>query len=235
MENYYYQVTIKKLFKLVAYCFLAVFPCALQAQLHDGGEKIEDPLAKPMVWTKLKLAPSDSVLWAHYYSKPLVCLSSEERNQWKALQDQLLSALGEVVIEGVSDHVDWEADFGEAVNEESNIDVSREQEAIALETENYLNRLAETLTAETQMITELKSDLLMNFFIIDEIYSDEFRQLGVEYESYLALHPKGEYDKEKWISEKEKELHKLKKKRFHELEKQIRRNARKHHQLSRTP
>jgi predicted RND superfamily exporter protein len=113
-------------------------------------------------------------------------------------------------------------------NVEANQAIVSEHERVDAEIQAYINRLEQSLVEEMSMIKDLKSNLHLNFFIIDELYQEEFQQLGVPYENYMALHPKGDYSKEQWVEEKEKELYKIKSKNFQKTKKQALKDARKH-------
>lgn len=215
--------------------FMSMFT-TLQAQdLHASAKDgADDPLKKPNIWKFLKDHPSDSAMWSSYYDKPLICLNSSEQKQLRACQEELLKGLNEVVIEAQSDHVDWVAEE-EDIDVAAHSDISREQEMLEQETNNYLARLEASIIEESQMVKQLKNNIAMNFFIIEELYAEEFRELGATYTEYLTEHPNEEYDKEKWIKEQEKELEKLKKKYFKEMKKQLLHNAKQHRQLIQTP
>lgn len=215
-------------------CFFGVGSPAKGQEAFALSENTDDPLKKPAVWNHLESRPTDSAAWANYYDKPLICLSASEAEQLKACRAELMKGLGEVVIEAKSDYVDWES-AEENIEEEAHADISQEQEMLEMETNNYLARLKKTYVEESQEVKQLKANVTMNFYIIEELYAEEFRELGQEYTTYLSQYPDESYDKERWISEKEEELEKLKKKHFKKVKKQLMKNAEKHQQLSQTP
>jgi hypothetical protein len=214
MENSYIRIAL-----------LAISAWAISsaAQAQDAAPK--DPLGKPKVWEELAGHPEDSVMWARYFAKPLACMSKHDRDRMAAWRGQLERDLAAVGAD-VSASVNWEEPV--QASESTETAITREYDRAEAELQAHIARLEETMVGEQQLITDLKQNIPMNFFIIEELYEEEFRSLGVAYKSYLTVHPGGKYSKQEWLEEKEQELQKLKKKQFEHLKKRLLKNARKH-------
>lgn len=210
----------------IRFVILGCLLCCFTSFATYGQEAINDPLSKPNVWEELKGHPDDSLMWSRYVSKPWACFNKTDRDNINLWKKSLVKALNEVVVEAKTDHVDWAEESTKDV--EADEAIEREHERVEGEIKAYIARLEQVLVEERQMIRDLKSNINMNFFIIEELYQEEFAALGVPYEGYMTLYPKGNYNKQEWIEEKEKELYKLKSKNFQKVKKQVLKDARKH-------
>ncbi len=75
------------------------------------------------------------------------------------------------------------------------------------------------ILSERQDLNELKGNILENFVIIEDIYSDIFDEYKVEYTYYNEAHPDGTYSKTKWVEDHEAKLKKLRDDQIKKLQK----------------
>lgn len=175
----------------------------------------DDPLGKPAVWTKLQKSPVDSVLWAQYFGKPWICMNSNELSDLKSWREELLT-LFEVEHKNEGDAVKWD-DPKEHVNgklEYVDHEIEAEKERLNQEMRVYVQELKTYMVEESSTLKRLKKNILVNFVMIEEVYEEEFNKLGVDYVWYEDKYPKGKYNKQTWVQEKEEELRKLKELEF---------------------
>lgn len=174
----------------------------------------DDPLGKPHIWIKLQKSPVDSVLWAQYFGKPWVAMSETELTDLISWRKELLNIFE---VEHIDDaNVDWD-DPKEHLNGKLEfVDHEIEAEKIRLEKEMtvYVKELKTFIVEESTTMKRLKKNILLNFVVIEELYEEEFQKLGVTYVWYEDKYPKGRYNKQTWILEKEDELRQLKEKEF---------------------
>ena len=175
----------------------------------------DDPLGKPTIWGKLLKSPVDSVLWAQYFGKPWICMNNTELSDLKNWREELLT-LFEVEHNAEADEVKWE-DPKEHINgklEYVDHEIEAEKERLDKEMRVYVQELKNYMTEESTTMQRLKKNIAVNFVMIEELYEEEFEKLGMKYTWYEDKYPKGRYNKQTWIHEKEEELKQLKIKAF---------------------
>ena len=117
---------------------------------------------------------------------------------------------------GEADAVNWE-DPKEHVNgklEFVDHEIEAEKQRLDREMTVYVQELKSYIVEESTTMKRLKKNILVNFVMIEELYEEEFEKLGVSYIWYEDKYPKGRYNKQIWVQEKEEELRKLKEKEF---------------------
>ena len=195
--------------------FLLLSCCVCQVSFAQNDEWVEDPLKKAEIWKQLKDNPVDAKLWSDYFGKALTDLSPKEKQQlsdWK--QELMLKHLA-----------DNEAVVGFVVDIENSEDVFIDEDAYseiekriqeALKNGEMSVSLADftgieaMIMLESNSVKELKRNILQNFVILEDLYSDRFDEYETKYTYYSETHPDGKYDFIKWIDEQDAKLHDLK-------------------------
>jgi len=175
----------------------------------------DDPLGKPAIWNQLQKSPVDSVLWAQYFGKPWICMSNNELSDLQSWRDELLTMFKEEHSHD-NDHVNWEDPKAHIDGKLEYVDHEIEEEKKRLDQELivYVQELKTYMLEETSTLKELKKNIIVNFVMIEEVYEEEFQKMGASYVWYEDRHPKGKYNKQTWVQEKEEELRRLKEKEF---------------------
>ena len=198
---------MKRLLSVCLFIFLTII--TTQAQDFE-----EDPLNHPQVWAKLLKTPSDFTLWNDYIGKEWGEMSKVEKTEVIAWRRHLLAGKTftkkETQITGMpEEHLEeTEVIIQEVIKvEQLNAQEIRALEAIMLEEEHEM----------TQLTTNISS----NFIVIEDLYDEIFKELGHNYVFYSEKHPKGNYSKTSWVEEQEKNVKKIKNKRYHALRNRI--------------
>ncbi len=189
------------------YLFLMFFALCAQAQF------IDDPLKKPAQWEKVRKNPTDIETWANYYGKKWILMTPAEQQQVMEWKHQLI----------LQDIADKEAIVTSAENPasaSSEISSSTELPAKALQDMEAFIR------EEKKGLNDLRSNIHENFVILEDMYRDIFKELGVTYIAYEKKYPKGDYSRVKWIEEQEAQIRILKESKIKQVRSQLSSNAR---------
>ncbi|MGB0523366.1 MAG: hypothetical protein ACPGJS_10430 [Flammeovirgaceae bacterium] len=175
----------------------------------------DDPLGKPNVWQQLQKSPVDSVLWAQYFGKPWICMNSDELSDLKSWREELLTIF-ELEHKAERDEVKWDDPKEHLDGKLEYVDhqIEAEKQRLDQEMRVYVQELKHYMVEESSTLQRLKKNIAVNFVVIEELYEEEFEKLGVKYVWYEDRYPKGRYNKQSWIHEKEEELKQLKLKEF---------------------
>jgi hypothetical protein len=200
---------MKTLLSFCFFAFLTIFSLTIQAQDFE-----EDPLKHPEIWAKLLKTPSDFTLWNEYIGREWGEMSKEEKTEVIAWRRHLLAGKTftkkETQITGIpEEHIEeTEVITQEVIKvEQLNVREIKALEAIMLE--------------EEQEMTQLTGNISSNFIMIEDLYDEIFKELGHTYIFYDEKHPKGKYSKTSWVEEQEKNVKKIKKKRYRSLRSRI--------------
>lgn len=189
------------------YLLLMFFALCAQAQF------IDDPLKKPAQWEKVRKNPTDIETWANYYGKKWILMTPAEQQQIMEWKHQLI----------LQDIADKEAIVTSAENPAAaspQVSSSTELPAKALQDVEAFIR------EEKKGLNELRSNIHENFVILEDMYRDIFKELGVTYIDYEKKHPKGDYSRVKWIEEQEAQIKILKENKIKQMRNQLSSNAR---------
>lgn len=195
--------------------FLLLSLFASQSLFAQDDEWVEDPLKNAAIWKQLKNKPIDSQLWSDYFGKPLSELSSKQKQKFSEWKQELMLrhlAENEAVIGFVIDTENSEDFF---IDETAYTEIEKRIQE-ALQSGELSVSLADFMGIEAMIliegnnIKELKSNILQNFVILEDIYNDRFNEYQVKYVYYSDKHPDGKYDFIKWIDDQDAKLHDLK-------------------------
>jgi hypothetical protein len=188
------------------FCFLLMLSSfGAQAQF------IDDPLKKPAQWEKVRQNPADLETWANYYGKKWILMSPAEQQQVMEWKHQFI----------LQDIADKEAIVTSSENPTTNeVRASSELPARAIQDMEAFMR------EEKKGLNELRSNIHENFVILEDMYKDIFKELGVTYIAYEKKHPKGDYSRVKWIEEQEAQIKILKENKIKQVRNQLSSNAR---------
>ena len=70
---------------------------------------------------------------------------------------------------------------------------------------------------ESNELKEMKKNISANFLIIQDIYADTFKNLGLRYVYYEKIYPNGGYPEEKWVAEMDRKIEDVKRKQVREI------------------
>ena len=143
--------------------------------------KEHDPLHKPQIWKRLQANPSNEALWIAYFGKDLFDLSDKEYENFTDWKNQLIQARDNVAKP-----------------------VTKKQETKKNE---YYNSVYGKI--KDPYYQNLISNINSNFLMIEEYFHEQYDFYNAVYVFYSDKHPKGNFDKEQWISEQEKKLEEL--------------------------
>ncbi|WP_146201741.1 hypothetical protein [Sediminitomix flava] len=211
-------MNILRLFKLLL-CSLAITIAGTSfAQAEEG----TDPLNKPEIWGMLTSDPGSTFLWSTYVGKPWITLTYNEKERVESWKLELLATIQasieeKVVAEEKAQPVSKVWGEGQSQEEIAHV----EEVKLAAEQEAHFKEIESQMLKESAEISSLKSNVVMNFILIEENFETEYNALGEEYTYYEMVHPDGKYSREKWVTEKSKELRVLKKKEFQRLKAQM--------------
>jgi len=138
----------------------------------------KDPLDKPLIWKQLQANPSNEALWMAYFGKDLFDLSDEEYENF----------------------TDWKNNLIQARESFNNHEVKK---VLVKKQEYYKNVYGNIKDPYYQ---NLISNITSNFLMIEEYFQEQYDFYNVEYIFYSKKYPKGDFDREQWISEQEKKL-----------------------------
>lgn len=193
---------------------LFLFSNSLFAQVADW---VEDPMKKPEIWKQLITTPTDSKMWESYMGKNFKSMTPKENeklNLWK--QELMLRKLsdneaivGLVVKDGISDgfFIDEKAfdEFEKKIEE-----MKKSTGGDAVITISEFAGIEAMVMAERDDIAGLKSNTIVNFAIIEDVYQEVFEEFGIKYVYYKEKYPKQDFEKNKWIAEHDAQLKKIK-------------------------
>ncbi|MCS7019324.1 MAG: hypothetical protein RMJ87_09365 [Cytophagales bacterium] len=170
---------------------------------------VDDPLNKPEQWVKVKQAPHDLEVWANYYGKKWILMTPAEQQQVLEWKHQLL-------LQEIADK--------EAIVTSIEHQASKSSPTPSPTTELPAKALADVeafIREEQKGLAELKSNINENFVILEDMYRDIFKDLGVTYIPYEKKHPKGDYSRVKWIEEQEMQIKILKENKIKQIRSQL--------------
>jgi len=139
---------------------------------------------------------------------------NEKLNLWK--QELMLRKLsdneaivGLVVKDGISDgfFIDEKAfdEFEKKIDE-----MKKSSGGDAVITISEFAGIEAMVMAERDDIAGLKSNTIVNFAIIEDVYQEVFEEFGIKYVYYKEKYPKQDFEKNKWIAEHDAQLKKIK-------------------------
>lgn len=176
----------------------------------------EDPLKKAEPWQALKKDPTNQTLWESYLGKKLSELSPKERenlNLWKQELMIRMLADNEAVVGIVVDEENKDFFIDEAAFNELHEAIQQTKTQISDEnsiTVSEFEGIKAFVRIEREDMQELKSNVVQNFVIIEDTYTDIYAQYGKEYVPYATKHPEGNYPKIKWVEEHDAALRAIK-------------------------
>lgn len=181
---------------------LLLFSFVAQAQFVD------DPLKKPEQWAKVRQAPHDLEAWANYYGKKWILMTPAEQQQIMEWKHQLL-------LQEIADKEAIVTSMEKPTVASSGASSSSELPAKALaDMEAFIRE-------EQKGLAELRSNIHENFVILEDMYRDIFKELGVTYIPYDKKHPNGDYSRVKWIEEQEAQIKMLKENKIRQMRSQL--------------
>jgi len=201
---------------LKAFCSV-IFVCLLSQNLYAQEEAIDDPLNNPAIWQKLLQDHKNKALWEEYVGMKWSQLSDGQRRdvlKWQNYISIEIIAQREAVFDmneteqtgQENTNINSEEFWKKETNEEQDREIRELQEQREMEKNIYLTKMEEALVAEPTILVELKDNIDANFLIIEDILWEEYEDLGAEYRFYEDVHPDGEYNKERWVDDRSKEL-----------------------------
>lgn len=207
--------------KLFIAAFLLFLSFSVKAQTTDW---VEDPMKKPDIWKQLIKTPTDSKLWETYLGKSFKMLTAKENeklNLWK--QELMLRKLTEnesvVGLKVKGDDTDGffidEKAFDEFEQKIEEMKKTAGGEAVV--TVSEFAGIEAIIMAERDDIRDLKQNTVVNFAIIEDVYNDIFEEYGIKYVYYKEKYPKEDYDRNKWITEHDNQLKKMKTEQVNKL------------------
>ena len=192
--------------KIGIWCLLSVFTAfSVQAQF------IDDPLKKPAQWEKVRQNPTDLEAWANYYGKKWTLMTPTEQQQVMEWKHQLI----------LQDIADKEAIVTSAENPTANKSLTSSEIPV-----KAVQDMEAFIREDKKGLDELRSNIHENFVILEDMYRDIFKELGVTYIPYEQKHPKGDYSRVKWIEEHEAQIKILKENKIKQLRTQLLSGAR---------
>ncbi|MCS6969317.1 MAG: hypothetical protein RMJ44_12095 [Cytophagales bacterium] len=185
------------------YCllFVAANHC-LYAQI------INDPLKKPALWAKVLQNPESTEVWTDYVGKKWDAMTPEEQHQVMEWKRQLL----------LQEIAEKEAIVTTAANPQS---AKRANPVVSEEKAKGIADMESLMREEGKGLHELRANINENFVILEDMYRDIFRELGVEYVYYEQAHPKGDYSRIKWIEEQEARIKLLRENKIKQLKSSV--------------
>ncbi len=211
---------LRKIFA-VASCLVFAISFSTFAQTTEW---VEDPMKKPDIWSQLIKAPTDSKLWETYIGKSFKAMTPKENeklNLWK--QELMLRKLTEnesvvgikVSTDGAEGFFIDEKAFDEFEKKIEEMKKNSGGEAVI--TVSEFAGIEAIVMAERDDINDLKQNTIVNFAIIEDVYNEIFEEYGLKYVFYKEKHPKEDYDRNKWISEHDAQLKKMKAEQVNKL------------------
>ncbi len=166
---------------------------------------VEDPNQKPQIWAYLKKNPHDSIAWARYNGMPWSKLTPELRVRTKLIMQTLW---GRLKVEQKSNPIKTDTqtpkeDFTEILRRPA--------------VRSFIAELEEVMLSEPLEMEELKENPFENFFIIEEYYTEAFKEFSETYMSYNQKYPQGGFSEARWIEEHDKKLRALKKQKLESI------------------
>ncbi|WP_448517835.1 hypothetical protein [Rhodoflexus sp.] len=166
---------------------------------------IDDPLKKPAQWTKVRQNPDDLETWCNYYGKKWVLMSQTEQQQILEWKHQLL----------LQDIADKEAIITSASANTSTVSAAKLPASSDLP--RAIADMEGMIREEHKGLNELRSNVHENFVILEDMYRDIFKELGVTYIPYEKRYPNGDYSRIKWIEEQEAQIKMLKENKIRQV------------------
>lgn len=189
--------------------FLCLF--LMLSSLGAQAQFIDDPLKKPVQWEKVRQNPADLETWANYYGKKWILMSPAEQQQVMEWKHQFI----------LQDIADKEAIVTSAENPTAN-----EARASSELPTKAIQDMEAFIREEKKGLGDLRSNIHENFVILEDMYRDIFKELGVTYIAYEKKYPKGDYSRVKWIEEQEAQIKTLKESKIKQVRSQLSSNAR---------
>lgn len=193
----------------VGFLYLLLIFFALYAQ----AQFIDDPLKKPAQWEKVRKNPTDIETWANYYGKKWILMTPAEQQQVMEWKHQL-------ILQDIADKEAIVTSAEKPASASSKINSPTELPAKALQDMEALIR------EEKKGLNDLRSNIHENFVILEDMYRDIFKELGVTYVPYEKKYPKGDYSRVKWIEEQEAQIKILKENKIKQMKGQLSSNLR---------
>ena len=199
----------------------AIYPVILvsllSTSLYAQDEAIDDPLNNPAAWKRLLDDHKNKALWEDYVGMKWDKLNDAQRKdimKWQNYISIEIIAQREAVYDmnateeqpqentNVNSEDFWKA----SPSEEHNNEAQLVQEQREIEKTIYLTKMEEAILAEPTLLVELKSNIEANFDIIEDMFWEEYADLEIDYRFYSDVHPDEDYNKERWINDRSKEL-----------------------------
>ncbi|MDW7690382.1 hypothetical protein R9C00_23520 [Flammeovirgaceae bacterium SG7u.111] len=213
----YMKAFVTKIYLTLALSFFSF-------QYLSAQDPVNDPLGKPDIWKLIKVDYQDTSLWASYVGTPWDQMTESTRSLilgWQAELAEFSFANGVTILAETTVEEDSESDEFWGIEEEEasssnqmleEIEVTAEEEQI-----DYLRDLKDIMLFDSPEEEDLKANINQNFFIIEDLYTEEYAALGVKYVNYETVYPNFDYDQVQWVEDKAKELKMLKEKQFNEI------------------
>lgn len=175
------------------------------AELTAPYTLVEDPMKKPAIWEKLKKNPHNLLVWESYIGKPWLSITNYERVEVKLMRQALWVRLinNKIASTTVKQNEPPKEDFTEVMRRPT--------------VRTFIAELEELMLTESQEMEELKENPYENFFLIEEYYTDAFKEYGSSYVPYSQKYPQGGFSEARWIEEQDKTLKNLKKQKLEAL------------------
>ncbi len=165
-----------------------------------------DPLKKPEVWHAIVKNPYDSALWACYFGKPWLLMNHADLENIESWRQGIESPKQPAFASLNEEAAFWGAEVADAERRAENKRIEDQTRQAA-----FMKQVEKAMLEEPPTISELKGNIKVNFFIIEDVYRDLFAEMGVEYVDYATAHPNGKFSQETWLNEKSSQLQALKK------------------------
>lgn len=169
----------------------------------------EDPMNKPDVWQKLQHNPNDQVLWESYLGKKIQDFTDQDNDKIASWQEELMLLQ--------SEHADV------IITSKANTDAQDEDILRDMQVGDW-NNLEEVVMSTGSEIQEMRQNIDANFALLEDLYSESFKEQGLKYISYNEAHSDGEFSKTAWIEAQEDTLRQAKMKELQALRKQVEKN-----------
>lgn len=195
--NPYFRKTLKRL--LVFSLMLWGSYAYAQMDSYNPQNKTDDPLRKPAIWKKLRTNPANLVVWEEYIGKTLNTMNPTEKEVLLAWKDAL-------TLQVITDR--------EAIITAHEKEL--ESKKVSIE-KSELTGLETILKEDRQEIIELRSNILENFVILEDIYNEIYKEFDVQYRYYSEVHPQDNFSKILWMEEQETKVKQLREQKVKQL------------------
>lgn len=194
---------------------------------------VDDPLKRPELWRDLQRNPIDSGRWVEYMGKAWKEMTMKDREQIGVWKQQLmirLLAANEDILGFVIRPEFMESDFfiDDAAFKEMVMQVAKVKKGLARRpmSKSKLHFMKAELAGmeaiileENDHLKELKSNIAVNFAMIEGIYEEIFKQFSQTYAYYDDSPLKKRLNQMQWIEEQERRLRDLKTRQIMQLRK----------------